>query len=593
MNNGERQIVSRMNQLGFGIIVVLNLLFINSCEKNMTEKMSLDGSWHFKYDPQNVGVDQHWFDGGFDIKSWEKSAVPGEWAETGYDGFGWYRTAFNYGKLSDGYRLALTFESVDDNAIIWLNGRHIGDHNGWGEMFFIDLTDIYKPNTENQLVVRIEDLGGPGGINRSVTLKPYRELSDLYASEVSKQNAPEAPAWVKDAVIYEVFIRDYSRAGTFKALENDLDRLDSLGIDLIWLMPIQPTGKLNAKGSFGSPYAVADYFGISPDMGTLADFKSLVSAVHRHGQHIILDFVLNHSAWDNPLLKQHPEWYTHNDSGAIISPNADWYDVADLDYNQGGLRDYMTQMLRWWIIETDIDGYRFDVAELVPNDFWEAAKAACQDVKPDVFFLAEGAKPELHLSGHDMTYSWNVWDYLTQVAQGKSPVTRLQQTIEMETYQYPKGALRMRFTENHDKERSRNTISDPDLNLTAWAFVALMDGNPLIYAGQEVGATHKPGLFEKEVVQWSQGDRDLEKQMANIIKLRKKYLRYDRPFKIILADDQKQIIAYQHDPVLAFFNFSNEPFTFKAHGAQTILAGGLIETPSGFVLPARQFGVFK
>lgn len=559
----------------------------------MTEKLSLNGTWQFKYDPQNVGIDQHWFDMGLDLNTWEKSAVPGEWADAGYDGFGWYRTTFNFGKLSGGYRLALTFESVDDNAIIWLNGEHIGDHNGWGEYFFIDLTDIYKPNSENQLVVRIEDLGGPGGINKSVTLKPYRELSDLYASEVSKKIAPPAPAWAQDAVIYEVFVRDYSQTGTFKALENDLDRLDNLGVDIIWLMPIQPTGKLKAKGSYGSPYAVADYYGISPDMGTLADFKSLVDAVHRHGKHLILDFVLNHSAWDNPLIKQHPEWYTHNAPGEIISPNADWYDVADLNYDEAGLREYMLKMLQWWISETGIDGYRFDVAELVPNDFWSEAKAACQKTKPDVFFLAEGAKPELHLSGHDMTYSWNVWDILTQVAQGKTPVSRLQQTIEMEAYQYPKAVRRMRFTENHDKERSRDYIGDADLNLTAWAFVALMNGNPLLYAGQEIGATHKPGLFEKEVVQWSRGDRNLEKQMADIIKLRKKYLKPDSPFKIVMADDAKQVIAYQNGPIVAFFNFSEQPFAFKAHGAQTILAGGLIGTPSGLVLPPKQFGVIQ
>ena len=582
-----------MNKLSQVAIVLIYLMLMNGCEKMMSEKMSLDGSWQFKYDPQNIGIDQRWFDPDQEISGWENQAVPGEWPDGAYDGFGWYRTTFKYGHLADSLRLALVFESVDDNAIIWLNGKHIGDHNGWGEMFFIDLTDLYQPNKENQLVVRIEDLGGPGGINKSVTLKPYRKLSDLYASEVSKKIAPTAPEWAQDAVIYEVFVRDYSEAGTFKALENDLTRLDSLGVDMIWLMPIHPTGKVKAKGSFGSPYAVADYYGISPEMGTLADFKSLVSAVHRHGKRLILDFVLNHSAWDNPLITTHPEWYTHNASGEIISPNADWYDVADLDYNQSGLRDYMIEMLQWWITETDIDGYRFDVAELVPNDFWIRAKAACQEVKPEVFFLAEGAKPELHLSGHDMTYSWNVWDLLTQVAQGKTPVSRLKQTIEMEKFQYPQGSLRMRFTENHDKERSRAYIGDAELNLTAWAFVALMDGNPLIYAGQEIGATHKPGLFEKEVVQWSKGDRNLEKQMSDILKLRKKYLNNDSPFKIILADDQKKIIAYQHDPIVAFFNFSDEPFTFKAHGAETILAGGLIETPSGYLLPAKQFGVFK
>ncbi len=576
-----------------GLLIIANLLLINGCEKLMTQTRSLDGAWQFKYDPQGAGIDQNWFRTDLDRSDWQSETVPGAWEKSGYDGFGWYATTFSYGRLAAGYKLALVFESVDDNAVVWLNGRRLVEHNGWGQLFFVDISALYTPDSVNQLVVRIEDLGGPGGINKEVYLKPYRKLSDIYATSVSKQTAPPPPIWAQNAVIYEVFVRAYSKAGTFRALEADLDRLASLGIDILWLMPIQPLGRLHAKGSYGSPYAVADYYKVNPRMESRDDFKSLVASAHQHGMHLLLDFVLNHSAWDNPLIKQHPDWYTHDSKGQISSPNRNWTDVADFDYSKPGLRKYMLKMLQWWLWETGIDGYRFDVAELMPNDFWNAAKAACRKVKPDVLFLAEGAKPELHLSGQDMTYSWNVWDYLTQVARGQAKVSQLGQTIALEAYQYPKNALRMRFTENHDKPRSRAFLGDSDLNLTAWAFVALMKGDPLIYAGQEIGALRKPGLFEKSVISWAKGDLNLEKQTRDLIRLRKQYIKADSPFKIVMADDKKQVIAYRHGPLVAFFNFSKDPFIFKAHGARTILAGGLVATPSGLILEPKQFGVIK
>lgn len=583
----------QLNKFFPALTVVFLVISMNGCDKLMSEKMSLDGTWQFKYDPQNQGISEGWFQSDLNRNDWQAETVPGEWDDAGYDGLAWYATTFKYGKLAAGYNLALVFESVDDNAIVWLNGQQIAEHHGWGQLFFVDISEIYRSDSLNHLVARIEDLGGPGGINKNVYLKPYTSLADLYATPVSRKVAPPSPDWAKNALVYEVFVRSHSQAGTFEALKADLPRIKDLGVDILWLMPIHPVGQARSKGSYGSPYAVADYYGVNPRMGTLAEFKSLVASAHELGMQLILDFVLNHSAWDNTLISQHPEWYTHNEAGEIVSPNSDWYDVADFDYDQAGLRDYMIDMLTWWLTETDVDGFRFDVAELVPNNFWAAAKSACQRVKSDVFFLAEGAVPELHLNGHDMTYSWNVWDYLTQVAQGKAKVSQLRQSIEMEAYQYPRGALRMRFTENHDKPRSRTYIGDADLNLTAWAFVALMPGNPLIYAGQEIGETIQPTLFEKDVVNWSLGDAGLSERMAELIRLRKKYIQPHSAFEIFLADDAKQVIAYKHGEMVAFFNFSHEPFRFSAKGMQTILAGGLSETADGLILQPKQFGVIQ
>ena len=576
------------------ILLLFATLLIMSCEPLSTANRDLNGTWQFKYDPDRVGLRDGWPNKGFDRSDWGSLAVPGFWDDETYDGFAWYATKLQVDQFPSGYKLALVFDSIDDNAFIWLDGHLFGKQIGYGEKFFLDIGYELADGEPHDLVIRIEDLGGPGGINGAVYMQSYLNETDLLRSEASKSMAPPAPAWVRDAVIYEVFVRQYSKAGTFAALTADLDRIKELGVDLIWLMPVHPTGRKNAKGSLGSPYAVRDYYAVAEDLGTLKDLQDLVQAVHARGMHIILDFVINHTAWDNELITTHPEWYSHDAAGKIISPNTDWYDVADLNYAVPELRAYMDEMLTWWLREMDIDGFRFDVAELVPNDFWNTAKAACQAVKPDVFFLAEGARPELHLNGHDMTYSWNIWEGMIQVAQGLADPSEVKRSYEMEQYQYPQGALRMRFSENHDKTRSAAYLKDVKLNRTTWAFMALMDGNPLIYAGQEVGATRKPDLFEKDAVNWKSGDQGMSAVMSDLIQLRRTYLKSSSPFQIIIADNEKRIMAYRHGPLLAFFNFSADTFKFSAAGMEEILYGGLsLNADSTLALLPKDFGVIK
>jgi glycosidase len=359
-------------------------------------------------------------------------------------------------------------------------------------------------------------------------------------------------------------------------------------------MPIHPIGVEKRKQSPGSPYAVRNYYEVNPRFGSMEDFKSLVKAVHDRGMHIIIDMVLNHSSWDNPLMQDHPDWYSRNEAGEVLSPNESWWDTADLNYDSKELQQWMIEMLRWWIEETDIDGFRFDVAELVPNEFWVQAKEACKAVKPDVFFLAEGDKPYLHLNGHDMTYSWNIWEHLIDVAKGENGVSALKQSYENEIYQYPENALRMRFTENHDKTRSHRLIGDKELNKTAWAFIALMKGNPLIYAGQEIGAVRQADIHIDPVIYWSRADRDLELAMGEILGLRKAWIKPESEFEIILASDEKQVIAYKHGPLLTFFNFSDENFEFSATGMDSIMYGGIKSVADGkLLLSAKSFGVIK
>ncbi|NQT63492.1 MAG: hypothetical protein HQ556_11080 [Candidatus Marinimicrobia bacterium] len=578
------------------LFLAVGMLLMSGCDTLTPESQLLDAPWVLKYDSNRVGLRAGWFDNDYDRSGWEATEVPGVWADDDYDGFAWYSTQIQAKNTPAGYNLALVFDSIDDNAVVWLDGRLFGKQMGYNIKFFFDIGDKLADGKVHHLILRIEDTGGPGGIPGAVYLEPYIDEVDLLRNEASKVKAPASPEWVKDAAIYEVFVRQHSQEGTFQGLIKDLDRIKALGIDLVWLMPVHPIGLENRKGSIGSPYSVQDYYAVNPDMGSLEDFKQLVDEIHARDMHIILDFVMNHTAWDNEMMDQHPHWYSQDENGATIPPDTDWHDVADLNYDNPELRSYMLDMLQWWITETDIDGYRFDVAELVPNDFWASAKVACQQVKPDVFFLAEGAKPDLHLKGHDMTYSWNMWEGVIQLSQGNADPSEIKRSYELEEFQYPQGSLRMRFSENHDKTRSATLIADRELNLTAWAFIALMDGNPMIYAGQEIGTRgeYVPGLFEKVPLKWDEGDIGISQVMSDVLKIRKEHLTSSSPFKFIIANNDRKIMAYKHGPLLVFFNFSDVDFQFKADGIETVLLGDLpLDEAGNFVLSSQHFAIVK
>jgi glycosidase len=196
------------------------------------------------------------------------------------------------------------------------------------------------------------------------------------------------PEWARDAVIYQINTRQFTEEGTFRAAQEQLPRLAELGVDILWVMPIHPIGEQNRKGTLGSPYSVRDYYGVNPEFGTLEDLKAFVDEAHRLGMHVILDWVANHTAWDNALVTEHPDWYERDWNGAFMStPYWDWTDIIDLDYDSPGLRQYMTEAMVYWVREAGIDGFRADVAGYVPLDFWENVRRELEAIKP-VFMLA-------------------------------------------------------------------------------------------------------------------------------------------------------------------------------------------------------------
>ena len=309
--------------------------------------------------------------------------------------------------------------------------------------------------------------------------------------------------WSKNLSIYEVNIRQYTPEGTFNAFAEHLPRLKELGTDILWLMPIHPIGEKTRKGSMGSYYAVKDYYGINPEFGTEEDFRNLINKIHELEMYVIIDWVANHSAWDNNLIDNHPEWYSKNENGEIISPVDDWTDVADFNFEVPEMRAYMIDALKYWVKEFNIDGYRCDVVWATPFDFWDDARLELDKIKP-VFMLAEANEPELHDKAFDMTYGWDMHHLWNDIAQGKRNVNDLANQFETEKTKYKSSDYRMYFTSNHDENSWKGSVYER-MGDAAEAFAVLsftMPGMPLIYSGQEACLNKKLLFFEKDTINW-------------------------------------------------------------------------------------------
>lgn len=311
------------------------------------------------------------------------------------------------------------------------------------------------------------------------------------------------PAWAESAVIYQVNLRQFTPEGTINAFKAHLPRLKELGVDILWLMPIHPIGVKNRKGSLGSPYSVQDYYAVNSEFGSMEDFKALVAEIHRLGMYVILDWVANHSAWDNPLTLSHPEWYTKNKHGDFQpTPWYDWDDIIEFDFNQPDLRQYMTNAMKYWVKTTDIDGFRCDVAGFVPVDFWNNVRRELDEIKP-VFMLAEWESRDLHRHAFDMTYDWSLWDKLIDVANGKG-FNALVEYMAHDVKTFPRDAYRMTFTDNHDKNAWEG---NPYLNFGAAlpatiVLTVVVNGMPLIYNGQEAGLARSLKFYDRDPIEW-------------------------------------------------------------------------------------------
>ena len=350
----------------------------------------------------------------------------------------------------------------------------------------------------------------------------------------SDYELPRVPEWHKNACIYEVNLRQFSEEGTFKAFEAQIPRLQKMGIDILWFMPIHPVSKEKRKGELGSPYAVGDYYDVNPRFGTMDDFKQMLSAIHEAGMYCIIDWVPNHTGWDNPWITEHPDWYTKGKDGQITDPinpttgvSWGWTDVADLNYDNEDMRKGMIEAMSYWIKDIGIDGFRVDVAHGVPADFWDDAAAALYAIEP-IFMLAESEIPALVNSGaFVMDYGWEMHHLMNEIAKSqgigadakkleqgnivegdeakeiKKTALDIDKMLAKKSEQYSKG-YQMQFTSNHDENSWAGTVMERfgDGHKAFAVLAATFNGMPLLYSGMESAMDKQLEFFKKDAIEW-------------------------------------------------------------------------------------------
>jgi len=376
---------------------------------------------------------------------------------------------------------------------------------------------------------------------------------------------------LRQQLIYSVFTRNYSKQGTFKAVQADLPRIKGLGTTIIWLMPIQPIGLKNRKGTLGSPYAISDYRGINPELGTMADFIALTKEIHAQGMQVMIDVVYNHTSPDSKLLRDHPDWFYHKPDGRLGNRVADWSDIIDLDYHQRDLWDYQIQTLKQWA--DYVDGFRCDVAPLVPLDFWLTARRELAKYKPGLIWLAETNGPDFikqvreagfdDLSdseiyqAFDLTYDYDVLEDFRATVKGERSLAEFARILMKQDVTYPKNYVKMRFLENHDVPRAAEYLPNPQIRRNMLAFSLFQKGAGLIYNGEEFSAAHLPSLFESDPIELH-GATDLSGLISRLAALKHKPVFSTGNYTIQAENESVMSVTYTDDSqkIVGYFAFS-------------------------------------
>jgi glycosidase len=427
-----------------------------------------------------------------------------------------------------------------------------------------------------------------------------REVAQDDAQEVTSEGAPaaeegsalsvsEAPDFMKTAVLYEVNLRQYTESGTIKEFSEHLDTLKEMGINTLWFMPIHPISVTNRSGKLGSYYSVSDYREVNPEFGTKEDFKALVDKAHEMGFRVILDWVANHTGWDNPWITEHPDWYTRKD-GEIISPeNMGWPDVADLNYDNEDMRKEMIACMKYWVTEFDVDGFRCDYAPGVPVDFWEEARKELDSVK-DIYMIEEdlGGVAEANLDyAFDSNYATKVYETMLAVGKGGKTADRIKLYIpKAENNTFP-----MYYLDNHDVNSYDRTIAEafPEEQLPSmYTLIFTLPGVPMVYSGDEIGYDKAIAFMDKDTIDWEKTGKDYRGLIRKLSDLKQ-----DNPclysdntgdgFEVLDAGN-KNIFAYRRaaegKEILCIFNLSKKEqadvdLSGILSGDETVLLSGM------------------
>lgn len=407
---------------------------------------------------------------------------------------------------------------------------------------------------------------------------------------------------LRNQVIYSVFVRNFTEKGTFDGVRQNLKRIRLQGADIIWLMPIHPIGEKSRKGTLGSPYAIRDYRAIDPELGTMEDFQTLVEEIHRLGMKCMMDVVYHHTSPDSWLMEHHPEWFYRKPDGTFGNRVGDWSDVVDLDYSRKELWDYQIETLKMWA--EIVDGFRCDVAPLVPLEFWKQAREAVEAVHPGCLWLAESVEPEfrdqLLLKGlevstdeelyqvFDMTYDYDCYSAYIQYLEGKAPLSALAEGINAQEKTYPENYVKLRFLENHDCPRVKARVPDETGLLNWQAFQYFQKGTVLLYAGQEEECDKTPSLFDRDPVNWQAGMHNLD-LLRCLYEIRQDPIFANSSYHVEAQSGDGMLAVHEWDGhrMVGLFALGGEPFEAKTEipdgTYENLLDGDEITVKNGMV----------
>ncbi len=425
---------------------------------------------------------------------------------------------------------------------------------------------------------------------------------------LQKPISESVPEWAKQAVLYELFVRDFTPEGTFKSIQQKIPYLKKLGVDIVWLMPIYPIGEKGRKGTLGSPYSVRNYYEVNPEFGTKEDFRDLVETIHKAGMKVIIGFVPNHSANDYVEMAAHPDWFMRDEKGNFTREVAEWSDITDFNYDNPQLRQHIIDILKYWLSEFDVDGFRFDVAGMVPDDFWRQAVPEMRKVKSDIFLLAEWEDKKFIDFGFSADYSWSVLHTLKDVYKGKKTVSQLVQAYENKLANYSPDGMFINFVENHDEPRAVLVFGKQHFKPFA-AFTFTVPGMPLLFMGQEFADTDYSSwrsLFEKEPIDWADFDSTTYRFYKTLVDLRHSFPLNFSQWQVLHISDETKTLAYAvHNSdgcLIAVLNFNAagqrinfslpetlSPFTGKE--AKEIFSGEKIKLSKEFEVELQPYDV--
>lgn len=412
----------------------------------------------------------------------------------------------------------------------------------------------------------------------------------------------DTPAAVRNLVLYEVYVRNHGPNGTFADVEADLPRIRDLGVDVVWFMPIHPIGVVGKKGTLGCPYSIRDYREVNPEYGTRQDFARLVSRIHELGMRVMIDVVYNHTAHDSRLVAEHPEFFHQDADGRPVTTVPDWSDVIDLRYGDPALEEELISTLEDWV-RFGVDGFRCDVASLVPLEFWRRARARVAQVRPGVLWLAESvhagwvadrrerglsgvSDAQLYEAAFDLTYDYDIWPLFMAAVRGDVPVGRYLEAVRFQDAIYPASYAKMRCVENHDQLRIMRLAPARDAALAWTALAAFLKGPFLVHAGEEAEAEATPSLFDIDPIAWN--GHPLDGYLARLAALKKHRAQVEGRFRFT-GDEPVVQAAWQHPDagLYGVFNTSGATGRVAVHLAdgryEDRLGGGRVEVRDGML----------